>query len=111
LEHAVLGAPPTIEQGIPVPVDIALVVYCTAGSNIAAVRERLLRRIGAGAKADGGPAHFHPTSWPLGRPVLLAELLALLEADPAVAFAVGNPAQDPRVVFRTVSGSDTTDQN
>jgi hypothetical protein len=111
MDHAVLGAPPVIEQGIDVPVNIALVVYCVAGANISAVRERLLRRIGAGAKPDGGPAHFHPTSWPLGRPVLLAELLALLEADPAVAFVVGNPAMDPRVVFRTVSGGDTTDAN
>ena len=111
MERAVLGAPPTIEQGIDIAVNIALVVYCVAGSNISAVRERLLRRIGAGAKSDGGPAHFHPASWPLGRPVLLADLFALLEADPAVAIVVGNPAQDPRVVFKTVTGTDTTADN
>jgi hypothetical protein len=109
-EYAVLGAPPTIEQGIDVPVNVSLVVYCAAGTNIGTVRERLLRRIGAGAKPDGGPAHFHPTSWPLGRPVLLAELFALLEADPAVSFVVGNPAMDPRVVFTRV-GDDATAAN
>lgn len=111
MEHAVLGAPPTIEQGVDVPVDIALVVYCAAGTNISAARERLLQRIGAGAKADGGPAHFHPTGWPLGRPVVLADLVALLEADSTVSFVVSDPLMDPRVAFRTVAGGDTTAGN
>lgn len=111
MDYAVLGAPPTIEEGIDVPVDIALVVYCKGGANIAAVRERLLRRIGAGAKSDGGPAHFHPTAWPLGRPVILAELISLLDADPAVSFVVSDPSMDPRVAFRTVGRGDTTGAN
>jgi len=110
-DYAVLGAPPVIEQGTDVPVDVALVVYCTQGTNITAARERLLQRIGAGARSDGGPAHFHPTAWPLGRSVLLSDLMQLLRADPAVSLVVSDPNMDPRVVFRTVSGGDTTEDN
>ncbi len=111
MNHAVLGAAPTIEQGVDVPVDIALIVYCEAGTNIAATRERLLQQIGAGAKSNGGPAHFHPARWPLGRAVVLADLLALLGADTTVRFVVSDPLMDPRVVFRTVGGGDTTAAN
>ena len=111
MEYAVLGAPPTIQQESDVPINVSLVVYCSQGSNIGAARERLLRRIGAGAKTDGGPAHFHPTAWPLGRPVILADLIALLGADPVVSLVVSDPAMDPRVVFQTVSGRDNTVDN
>ena len=111
MEYAVLGAPPTIEQETDVPINVSLVVYCSRNANIGAARERLLRRIGAGAKTDGGPAHFHPTAWPLGRPVVLADLIALLGADPTVSLVVSDPAMDPRVVFQTVSGRDNTADN
>ena len=111
MEYAVLGAPPTIQQESDVPINVSLVVYCSQGSNIGAARERLLRRIGAGAKTDGGPAHFHPTAWPLGRPVILADLIALLGADPVVSLVVSDPAMDPRVVCQTVSGRDNTVDN
>ncbi len=111
MEYAVLGAPPTIQQESDVPISVSLVVYCSQGANIGAARERLLRRIGAGAKTDGGPAHFHPTAWPLGRPVVLAELIALLAADPTVSLVVSDPAMDPRVVFQRVSGPDNTVDN
>ena len=100
MEYAVLGAPPTIEQEADVPINVSLVVYCSRNTNI-----------GAGAKTDGGPAHFHPTAWPLGRPVVLADLIALLGADPTVSLVVSDPAMDPRVVFKTVNGPDSTVDN
>lgn len=111
MEYAVLGAAPTIAQESDVPVDISLVVYCSRDANLTAARERLLRRIGAGAKADGGPAHFHPTAWPLGRSVLLSDLVALLREDPAVSVVVSDPAMDPRVAFKTVHRGDLTADN
>lgn len=111
MDHAVLGAPPVIEQGSDVPVTIALVVYCVTGSDLAAVRARLLRRIGAGSRADGGAAQFNAAAWPLGRSVLLADLVATLRADPAVGFVVSDPASDPRIEFRTVAGDDSTAAN
>lgn len=111
MEYAVLGALPTIAPEADVPIDVSLVVYCARDANLTAVRERLLRRIGAGAKTDGGPAHFHPTAWPLGRSVVLSDLISLLHEDPSVSLVVSDPSMDPRVTFRTTTRGDLTVDN
>lgn len=111
MEHAVLGAPPTIEQGVDVPILITLVVCCWQGTNIVATRERLLQWIGGGARPDGGAAHFNAVAWPLGRSVLLDELVALLRSDGAVHSVITDPTLDPRIEFRTINGGDTTCEN
>jgi hypothetical protein len=111
LEHAVLGAPPTIEAGIATALEIALVVYCRPGSNLAAVRSRQQRRLGTGALPDGAPAFFNPANWPLGRIVRLDELVQVIRGDPSVAFVITDPHMDPRIAFRTVGGIDDSAAN
>lgn len=111
MDHAVLGAPPTITEGANVGLKIALVAYCVPGTNIAAARKRLEQRVGTGMLPDGSPAFFHPVNWPLGRQVRLDELTRAVRADPAVSFVVSDPRSDPRVVFATVDGDDDTVAN
>jgi len=107
----VLGARPKICQGVDIALDIALVVYCVSGTNIAAARERLLQNVGTGTLPDGSPAFFHPANWPLGREVVLDELVDAIKADPSVSFVVTDPTLDPRVVFETIELDDDTDAN
>jgi hypothetical protein len=111
MDHAVLGAAPTIVAGSDVELAIALIAYCAPGTNIAAARERLERRIGAGTLPDGSPAFFNPANWPLGRQVRLDELTRVLRADQAVSFVVSDPQNDPRIKFETVDGDDDSAAN
>jgi len=111
MQYAVLGAPPKIFEGVDVALDIALVVYCVSGTNIAAARERLLQTIGTGSLPDGSPAFFNAANWPLGRNVRLDELASVIEADPWVSFVVIDPQTDPRVMFETVELEDDTRSN
>ncbi|HXC55125.1 MAG TPA: hypothetical protein VNU97_07515 [Rhizomicrobium sp.] len=111
MDHAVLGAPPTIVPSADVELEIALIAYCVPGTNIAAARTRLQQRVGTGALPDGSPAFFNPALWPLGRQVRLDELLRAIGGDASVAFTVFDPRLDPRVVFRTVYGGDDTAAN
>jgi len=111
MRYAVLGAPPSIEPCTDVAIDVALVVYCDSGANIGAARERLLQRLGSGSLPDGSPAFFNPVNWPLGRQVLLDELVDAIEADSSVSFVVADPRFDPRVVFAPVTGGDETATN
>jgi hypothetical protein len=111
MDHAILGAPPTITKSREVGLEIALVAYCAPGTNIAAARERLNQRIGTGMLPDGSPAFFNPARWPLGRQVQLDELTRAIRADPSVTFVVSDPRSDPRVVFETIHGDDDTTAN
>jgi hypothetical protein len=111
MQYAVLGASPEICQGIDVPLDIALVVYCVSGTNIAAARGRLLQTIGTGSLPDGSPAFFNPANWPLGRHVRLDELTAAIAADPWVSFVIVDPELDTRIVFETIGPGDDTRSN
>ncbi|MGK6319602.1 hypothetical protein [Sphingomonas sp. DT-204] len=107
MDHAVLGAPPTITEGADVGLEIALVAYCVPGTNITAARKRLEQRVGTGMLPDGSPAFFHPINWPLGRQVRLDELMRAIRADPSVSFVVSDPRSDPRIAFGTVGSDDT----
>ena len=111
MQYAVLGAPPTIEQAVDIALDIALVAYCASGADVGATRERLSRRLGAGATPDGSPAFFNPANWPLGRHLRLEDLTDAIRSDASVAFIVSDPALDPRVRFETVGGDDMTVAN
>jgi hypothetical protein len=111
LDYAILGAPPQIQHGTALAPNIALVVYCKAGTNIQAARERLLRRVGTGLLPDGTPAYFNPANWPLGRSVILADLVATILADTAVTFAVAQQQVDPRILFETVDRPGSTADN
>ncbi|MGK6355785.1 hypothetical protein ACMGDH_11250 [Sphingomonas sp. DT-207] len=111
MDHAVLGALPTVTKSTDVELEIALVAYCAPGTNIAAARARLAQRIGTGMLPDGSPAFFNPLNWPLGRQVRLDELTRAIRAEPAVTFVACDPRSDPRIVFETILGDDDTAAN
>jgi hypothetical protein len=111
LDHEVLGAPPRIRPATGLPLDIALVVYCRPGTDAATARARLLQRLGSNALPDGSPAFFNPANWPLGKPVKLADLVDVLEADCAVSSVLTQPRIDPRVRFKSFAGPDVTADN
>jgi hypothetical protein len=111
LDYAILGAPPQIQRGTDVTVNIALVVYCKPGTNIRAARERLLRRMGTGLLPDGTPAYFNPVNWPLGRGLILTDVVAALVADAAVAFVIAQQQVDTRVLFETNDRPGSTADN
>jgi hypothetical protein len=104
-DFAVFGAPPTFGPITAVDVDISLSVYCHRTADIPSLRRRLSQRIGTGYRADGTPAFFNPERLPPGRSVILAELVAVIEAEPGVRWVNVNPATDPRLRFtRSANG-------
>jgi hypothetical protein len=104
-DFAVFGAPPTVGPITTVDVDISLSVYCHRNADILSLRRRLNQRVGTGYRADGTPAFFNPARLPPGRSIVLAELVAAIEAEPGVRWVNINPATDPRLRFtRAASG-------
>jgi hypothetical protein len=111
LDHAVLGAAPQIGPAVDLPLDITLVVYCRPGTDAGAARARLQQRLGSGALPDGSPAFFNPANWPLGKRVMLAELIDVIEADCAVSSVPTQPGIDPRIRFQSLAEPNVTAKN
>lgn len=98
-DFAVFGAPPTVGPITAVTVDISLSVYCHRNTDVPSLRRRLSQRVGTGYQTDGTPAFFNPARLPPGRSIVLAELVATIEAEPGVRWVNINPATDPRLRF------------